>query len=179
MKSDHSVSKLDHYLDQIIEKLDNLSESLREMLPRILDINRYAGIPFMDRVLLLSHCLRPGESCPAKFRSDGLNCPADCDLPCVIGKVQRAALSLGYKGVSIAAGGSMALRFIKEKKPRGILAVACFRELSEGVEAVANSVKNFRDIPAIVVVQLTKDGCIDTEVDERELMDALALATGR
>ena len=179
MESDNSVSKLDHYLDQIIERLDNLSESLRETLPGILDINRYAGIPFMDRVLLLSHCLRPGDLCPAKFKSDGLNCPDDCDLPCVIGKVRRAALSLGYKGVSIAAGGSMALRYIKEKKPRGILAVACFRELSEGVEAVVKSVKNLRDIPAIVVVQLTRDGCINTEVDERELMDALVLASGQ
>jgi hypothetical protein len=90
-------------------------------------------------------------------------------------KVQAVALRLGYKGVSIAAGGSMALRYVKEKRPKAILAVACFKELCEGVEAVAESVKNLGELPAIAVVQLTRDGCINTEVNEDELMTALTL----
>jgi hypothetical protein len=175
MKVKPTISRLQYYLDQIMKKLDHVRNSEGDMLPRILDLKTFAETPFVDRVLLLSHCLRPGEQCTAKFSAQGLLCRDDCEAPCTIGKVRRVALSLGYKGVNIAAGGSMALHFVREKKPRGILAVACFKELTEGVEAVAESVKNLKEMPAIVVVQLTKDGCINTEVNEQELMDAIHL----
>ena len=128
-----------------------------------------------ERVLLLSHCLRPSRSCPGKFGRSGLVCPNDCQEDCVVGRLARAASSLGYKGVCIAAGGKMAVKFVAEHKPRGIVAIACERELEEGVEAVNSMVGNGLKAPIIVGVPLLKDGCVDTEVDEVEAMAALAL----
>ncbi|HEX2924492.1 MAG TPA: DUF116 domain-containing protein, partial [Chloroflexota bacterium] len=77
-----------------------------------------------ERVLLLSHCMRPSSRCPAKFARDGLQCPEACAEDCVVGRLRRAALELGYKGVCIAAGGTMALNYVAEQDPRGIVAVA-------------------------------------------------------
>lgn len=128
-----------------------------------------------ERVLLLSHCMRPSATCPGKFEKSGLQCPDDCREDCVVGRLARAARSLGYKGVSIAAGGRMALRFVAELAPRGIVAVACEKELQEGVEGVHAMAAEGRETPVIVVVPLAKDGCVDTEVDEAQAMNALAI----
>lgn len=128
-----------------------------------------------QRVLLLSHCLRPSQSCPGKFNKTGLICSEDCNEDCVIRRLREAASKAGYKGTCVAAGGAMALRFIKENNPLGIVAVACDRELSEGVEGVKEMKKNEQEIPAIVIVPLISDGCVDTEVDEEQALKAIAL----
>ena len=68
----------------------------------------------------------------------------------------------------------MALKFIREKNPKGIVAVACMKELAEGVDAVSELEGNEKDdgssnnVPIIISVPLLKDGCVDTEVDEEE-----------
>jgi hypothetical protein len=68
----------------------------------------------------------------------------------------------------------MALKFVAEMQPCGILAVACARELAEGIEAVGKASGGNGDRPAIVVVPLTRDGCHDTEVDLEQALGALA-----
>ncbi|MFC1994158.1 DUF116 domain-containing protein [Chloroflexota bacterium] len=128
-----------------------------------------------ERVLLLSHCLRPSQTCPGKFDKKGLICPEDCNENCVIGRSKKFALGLGYKGVCIAAGGAMALRFLKEHDPRGIVAVACTKELEEGVEAIEKTVEDERKMPVIVVIPLLSDGCVDTEADEEQVLNVIAL----
>jgi hypothetical protein len=129
------------------------------------------------RVLLLAQCLRPSQTCPGKFDKKGLACPEDCSENCVIGRLREFALGLGYSGVCIAAGGAMALRFVKEHNPRGIVAVACGRELGEGVDGVKELFEDNEEIPAIVVLPLLRDGCVDTEVDEEQVLKALALGS--
>ncbi len=130
-----------------------------------------------ERVLLLSHCMRPSQTCPGKFSKEGLQCPADCKISCVLLIARRAAAELGYKGVCIAAGGAQALRFVKERKPHGIIAVACDKELEEGVQSVAKLADQLEEPPAIMVVPLLKDGCVDTEVDEAAMLRAIRLGT--
>lgn len=135
-----------------------------------------AAIPPEERVLLLSYCLRPSESCPGKMQKRGLECPPDCREDCSLGRLQQAARQLGYKGVCIAAGGAMALRFVADQSPRGIVAVACHKELQEGVEAVqAMRDGGAASQPAIVTVPLLTDGCVNTEVDEELVLQTLAL----
>ena len=129
------------------------------------------------RVLLLAQCLRPSQTCPGKFDKKGLACPEDCSEDCVIGRLREFALGLGYSGVCVAAGGAMALRFVKEHNPRGIVAVACYRELGEGVDGVKELFEDNEEIPAIVVLPLLRDGCVDTEVDEEQVLKALALGS--
>jgi hypothetical protein len=59
----------------------------------------------------------------------------------------------------------MALKFVAAMRPRGIVAVACAKELAEGIEAVGGAAGRDGDEPVIVVVPLCKEGCHDTEVD--------------
>lgn len=139
------------------------------------DFKRLSATDPAERVLLLSHCLRPSRSCPGKFDRSGLICPENCQEDCVVGRLAQTASSLGYKGVCIAAGGKMAVKFVAEHKPRGIVAIACERELEEGVDAVNAMAGNGLKAPTIVGVPLLKDGCVDTEVDEEQAMSALAL----
>lgn len=126
------------------------------------------------RVLLISHCLRSSEDCTAKMTKAGLECRDDCPTRCTVGRLRIAAQELGYKDVCIAPGGSMALKFIRNNKPEAVVAVACMKELEEGVCAVKKLVEDKKgdastgNGPVIIAVPLLKDGCVDTEVDEEE-----------
>ena len=137
----------------------------------------FAEVPVEERVLLLPHCLRPSGDCPGKVTRDGLQCPPDCPHrgTCAIGRLRGEAERLGYKGVCVAPGGAMALRFVKEKKPKGILAIACHKELLEGVQAVEEIPAEKK--PVILTLPLLKDGCVDTEVDVEEALRRLRLGT--
>ena len=122
-------------------------------------------IPPAERVLLLSHCLRISSKCKASSGMNGLECKG-CDQGCQVNILNKTALQAGYGGVCIAPGGSLAVGFIKEKNPRGIVAVACSREIEEGIEAVRRiSIDKNIEAPVIVAAPLKKEGCIDTEVD--------------
>ena len=55
------------------------------------------------------------------------------------------------------------------------MAVACDRELVEGVDGVKKLAEAETQVPPIVVVPLAKDGCVDTEVDEEQVLRAIAL----
>lgn len=127
-----------------------------------------------ERVLLLPHCLRPSESCPGKYSKLGLVCLEDCSEPCAIRTLRQTALEQGYKGVCTAPGGSMVLRFVEQMSPQGIVAVACPKELELGVRGVEDLAQKHKiDMPAIVVIPLSKDGCVDTEVDVGEVVEVL------
>ncbi len=135
----------------------------------------FARVPVGERVLLLPHCLRPSEDCPGKVTRDGLQCPADCPHrgKCAIGILRDEAERLGYKGVCVAPGGAMAVRFVKEKAPKGVLAIACHKELLEGVQAVKEA--PIKEKPVILTLPLLRDGCVDTEVDVDEALRLLKL----
>ena len=134
---------------------------------------RLSQIAPSERVLLLSHCQRPSQTCPGKFDKKGLMCPEDCGENCVIRCFKEVALRAGYRGVCIAAGGTMAIRFVKEHNPVGIIAVACDRELTEGIEGIKEMVKDEQDMPVILTIPLLTKGCVDTEVDEKQVMKAI------
>ncbi len=142
---------------------------------KMIDVEeRLKHISPSQRVLLLPHCLRPSQSCPGKYTKQGLECPESCTEVCATGRLRRAALNLGYKGVCIAPGGQLALRYIKEKSPQGIVAVACQKELEEGIQGVQELTGNKELSPIIMVIPLEIDGCIDTEVDIERALDVIA-----
>lgn len=138
------------------------------------DEERFAQVPVGERVLLLPHCLRPSGDCPGKTTREGLQCPEDCPhrKGCAIGRLRDEAERLGYKGVCVAPGGALALRFVKESNPAAILAVACYKELVEGTQALAD-VPN--DKPVVLSLPLLRDGCVDTEVDLEQALRFLRL----
>ncbi len=128
-----------------------------------------AHVPPGERVLLLPHCLRPSQTCPGRPSRDGFQCPSDCRESCSIRVLREEAVRLGYKGVCIAPGGALAARFVEETAPRAVVAIACRKELEEGVQAV----RKRRRGPQVVAIPLLRDGCVDTEVDLAEALAAL------
>jgi hypothetical protein len=136
--------------------------------------SQFSHIEPSERILLLPHCLRRSENCKAKYTKRGLEC-VGCTPTCPINVLRNAALRLGYKGVCVAPGGSLALNYIREMKPKAIVAVACQKELLEGIDAVKELSGNGDSDPPVVVVPLLRDGCIDTEVDEKKALEMLSL----
>lgn len=128
-----------------------------------------------QRILLLPHCLRSSQTCSGKYSKQGLECPEDCAENCTIGRLRWTALSLGYKGVCIAPGGRLAVKYVKEKRPKAIVAVACQKELEEGIHGVRELSSSDRLTPPIVIIPLAKDGCVDTEVDEEQAIKMITL----
>lgn len=123
-----------------------------------------AGVPFERRVLLLPHCLRPSQDCPGKMTKKGLDCTGCTRVDCAIYQLRAIAAEAGYSGVCVAPGGRLAVRFLSEHQPSGVVAVACDKELEEGLEAIAE-MEWANGEPAVATVPLSQDGCVDTEVD--------------
>ena len=76
---------------------------------------KFKSIKQDQRVLLISHCLRSSEKCTARMTKTGLGCKDDCPNRCTVGRLRIMAEKQGYRGVCIAPGGSMAIKFIKEE----------------------------------------------------------------
>lgn len=133
-----------------------------------------ARIDTSERILLLPHCLRRSETCQGKYTKRGLQC-MECNPDCPVNRLSRAATKLGYKGVCIAPGGRLAVNYVKETKPRAIVAVACQKELDEGIHGVQELAGRDDSAPPIVVIPLSKDGCVDTEVDEEQALEMISL----
>lgn len=137
--------------------------------------NDFINIPCSQKILLLPHCLRKSEICKAVSDENGLKC-RECSEECQVNILRKAALAAGYRGVCIAPGGSLALKYVQKMRPRGITAVACDKELKEGIDNVKElNSDNKATLPDIEIIPLTKEGCINTEVD---IQRALAVITG-
>ncbi len=135
----------------------------------------FADVEPEERILLLPHCLRPSDGCRGKHTRSGMQCPEDCDLACSIRNLREAALAAGYKGVCIAPGGRLALRYVEETRPRAIVAVACDKELAAGVAGVREASAKDIPLPSMVVIPLERDGCVDCEVDEEAAIRMIQL----
>jgi len=77
--------------------------------------------------------------------------------------------------VCIAPGGRLAVKYVKEKNPKAIVAVACQKELEEGIHGVRELSGGGKSMPPIVIIPLVKDGCVDTEVDEEQALKIINL----
>jgi len=135
---------------------------------------RLLQIPPSQRILLLPHCLRRSQTCRGRYGKWGLECD-ECNPDCPVNHLRKAALHLGYKGVCIAPGGRLAVNYIKETRPEAIVAVACQKELEEGIHAVQRLGGSDEPTPLIAIIPLARDGCVDTEVDEERAMESIAL----
>ena len=124
-------------------------------------------IPYDQRMLLLPHCLRPSKGCPGKMTRQGLICDGCTRTDCKVQPIREAALKAGYQSICIAPGGRLAVRCVAQVRPKGIVAVACDKELAEGVEAVnaLDWTDGEQAAPPIVQIPLSRDGCVDTDVD--------------
>jgi hypothetical protein len=120
-------------------------------------------------MILLPHCLQDFE-CPHKITQDINNCK-HCQK-CSI----SALIDLGEKYhavIKVATGGTLARKFIEECKPRGVVAVACERDLSMGIQDAGF-------IPVIGVLNCRPNGpCINTNVELDKVEEALKIICER
>lgn len=116
-----------------------------------------------DILLLLPHCLQ-SSTCAVRLTYDINNCKR-CGLCPVTGLL---ALSEAY-GVhmAIATGGTIARRIVVQKRPKLILAVACERDLSSGIQ-------DTYPLPVFGILNERPNGpCLDTLVPLDSLERAL------
>ncbi|MDR2441498.1 MAG: polyprenyl synthetase family protein [Planctomycetaceae bacterium] len=113
-------------------------------------------IPFGRRLLLLPHCMRSVEYCPAKYDLSGLCCES-CGA-CELGNLKTLAKSLGYH-VMIAEGSPIVMQWILNGKVDAILGVGCLRSLERVFEKL-----QLTGIPAMAV-PLHASNCRDSITD--------------
>ena len=121
-------------------------------------------IPFARRVLLLPHCLRPSQGCSGQMTKQGLDCTGCVRGDCAIFQLRTAAIEVGYMATCVSPGGRLAAKFVAERAPAGVIAVACRKELEEGLDT-ARKTEWTEGMPAAALIPLLRDGCVDTEVD--------------
>ena len=173
---DETTHDVRHLLRSELRKLP--LDEVKALL-RTATLEDLAEIPANERILLLPHCLRRSDRCQARLdREHGLLCQ-DCDETCAIHVLRTAALEQGYSGVCIAPGGSLAARFVKGQQPRGLIAVACDKEINLGLEALREMLTNgdLPIAPVSIFVELSLDGCVDTEVDQAAALQAISAGT--
>ncbi|GHT28535.1 polyprenyl synthetase [Planctomycetales bacterium] len=125
-------------------------------LGNILWINKVAAVPYRRRLLLLPHCLRNADVCPAKYSAEQLLCE-HCGQ-CPIGNLKQTAEELGYS-VLVAEGSPAVLQWILQRKSDTVLGVGCLRSLERAFSKLI-----FAGIPA-TAVPLHTSACRNSETD--------------
>ncbi|MFA5073389.1 MAG: DUF116 domain-containing protein [Nitrospirota bacterium] len=122
-----------------------------------------------DRVLLLMpHCLQFSD-CDIKITTNAQKCRAcgKCRIKELVELADRYQVDL-----SIATGGTLARRRITETKPKVVIAVACERDLTSGIQDAF-------PLPVIGILNDRPFGpCVNTSVDISKVAHALEFLTG-
>ncbi len=127
--------------------------------------HEFTATPYAERVVFVPHCMRNIQKCEAKEMGSYYIC-AECGA-CKIGSISKKSKELGYKAIYILKGGKAVKKLTEELKPKAVLGIACY---FEGVMGMEESEKHG------LVAQftpLTKDGCVDTDVDLKEVFKKL------
>jgi len=122
-----------------------------------------------DRILLLMpHCLQFSD-CAIKITSDVYKCKAcgKCRIKDLVELAQQYQVHL-----SVATGGTLARRRVAEAKPQAIIAVACERDLTSGIQ-------DSYPLPVIGILNDRPFGpCFNTSVDIAKVAEALEFLAG-
>lgn len=119
--------------------------------------------PCGEVLVLLPRCVQ-NSACPQKLLEDIENCRR-CGK-CDVGRVVAMRGENRFR-VSVVTGGEMARDLVRGLSPSFVIAVACERELLEGVRVVA-------DIPVLALPNRRPQGpCRDTVIDMEALGEAL------
>jgi len=125
---------------------------------------QFLSVPFERRMLLLPHCLKHAEGCPAEYDEFGLDCEK-CGA-CSIADYKVRAEQLGYK-VLVAEGSPVVLKIIVGGHVDGILGVACLNVLEKAIDKVL-----IAGVPSYAI-PLHSGDCKNTSLDESWVWDVL------
>ncbi|NOY29420.1 MAG: DUF116 domain-containing protein [Planctomycetes bacterium] len=128
-----------------------------------------ASVPFKRRLLLLPHCLKHAEGCPADYDQFGLDCKK-CGA-CSIADFREEAEKLGYK-VLVAEGSPIVLKILISGYVDAVVGVACLNVLEKSIDKVL-----LAGIPCMAVPLLSSD-CRNTSVDEDWVHEMIHVQAG-
>ncbi len=143
-------------IEQAFIELNN--RLVREMIRR-----RGKGFNPDRLVLLMPHCIQY-DNCRIKVTRDVRNC-VDCGR-CEIGDLIEISDKYGVK-LFVLTGGTVARRKLVEYRPDAVVAVACERDLTSGVQ-------DAYPLPVIAIINKRPNGyCIETGVDIEDVKRAI------
>jgi len=125
---------------------------------------QFLAIPFEKRLLLLPHCLKHAEGCPADYDEFGLDCET-CGA-CSIADYKVKAEKLGYR-VLVAEGSPIVLKIIVSGYIDGILGVACLNVLEKAIDKVL-----IAGVPSYAV-PLHSGDCKNTTLDQSWIWEVI------
>jgi geranylgeranyl pyrophosphate synthase len=126
------------------------------------------AIPFNRRLLLLPHCLKNAEGCPADYDEFGLDC-RKCGA-CSVADFKSRAEDLGYK-VLVSEGTPIVLKIIVSGHVDAIVGVACLNVLEKAIDKIL-----LAGIPC-VAAPLLSSNCKSTSVDDDWVFELVNLHT--
>ena len=130
--------------------------------------DQVAAIPFHRRLMLLPHCLKNAEGCPADYDEFGLDCKK-CGA-CSVADFKGKAEELGYK-VLVSEGTPIVLKIIVSGHVDAIVGVACLNVLEKAFDKIL-----LAGIPC-VATPLLSSNCKNTSVDQDWVFDMIGLQT--
>lgn len=157
------------FLGKILDiNKESIERSFIEVSNQLVKRSHMAIAP--DRILILTpHCIQL-DTCPHKITRDVNNCK-QCGC-CPVGDL--LALSKKY-GVhfAVATGGTFARQIVKTIRPKAILAIACERDLTSGIQDVF-------PLPVIGVLNERPFGpCFNTKIDVKKVEEAILILKNR
>lgn len=126
------------------------------------------AIDFKRRLLLMPHCLKHAEGCPADYDEFGLDC-RKCGA-CSIADFKVKAEELGYK-VLVSEGTPIVLKIIVSGHVDAIVGVACLNVLEKALDKIL-----LAGVPC-VAVPLLSSNCRSTSVDDDWVAELIDLRT--
>ena len=126
------------------------------------------AIAFQRRLLLLPHCLKNAEGCPADYDEFGLDCKK-CGA-CSVADFKVKAEELGYK-VLVSEGTPIVLKIIVSGHVDAIVGVACLNVLEKAFDKIL-----LAGIPC-VAAPLLSSNCRSTSVDDDWVAELIQLHT--
>ncbi len=114
-------------------------------------------------LVLLPHCIQ-NSKCDVRLTFDVFKCKrcGKCKIKDLIELAEKYGVA-----ISVATGGTIARKVVKEVRPDAIVAVACERDLSSGVV-------DTYPLPVIGITNERPNGpCIDTTVDLQKVEKAI------
>lgn len=124
------------------------------------------AIPFERRLLLLPHCLKHAEGCPADYDEYGLDCKT-CGA-CSVADFKVRAEELGYK-VLVSEGTPIVLKIIVSGHVDAIVGVACLNVLEKAIDKIL-----LAGVPCIAAPLLSSN-CKSTSVDDDWVSELIEL----
>lgn len=139
------------------------------ILQSFISVNNYlvrskqVVLPGYEVLILAPHCLQNSD-CPHKITIDVENCK-QCGK-CKIGDLKKLAAQNKCK-LKVVTGGTLARKAIKEQHPGAVIAIACERDLSLGIQDISA-------IPVLGILNRRPHGpCMNTDVDMNRVQTAL------